>query len=275
MSKRWGRALARGIEAITRPQRPWRRAASRLRVAEALVQRHWVETKRGRILFVSPEPRALEYPRDFLSREPETLAWIDGFRTPCVYWDIGANIGSYALYAGLRPDVMTYAFEPSPSNYLALCRNIYENGRGTNIRAYCLALDDHIGLNTLDMDDLSAGSFGHSFGDAAPTVFRPGHKAIFHQPAIGFSVDAVRSTFGLATPHYLKLDIDGNEEKVLAGARTTLADPALRSIMIEVDREGPRTENLFATLKQHGFAFMRWGVDHGLGALNAEFTRRG
>ena len=99
-------------------------------------------TPRGRILFVSPEPRALEYPRDFLSREPETLAWIDGFRTPCVYWDIGANVGSYALYAGLRPDVMTYAFEPSPSNYLALCRNVYENGRETNIRAYCLALDD-------------------------------------------------------------------------------------------------------------------------------------
>ena len=93
MSKRWGHALARGIETITLAQRPWRRAASRLRVAEELVQRHWVETKRGSILFVSPEPRALEHPRDFLTREPETLAWIDGFRTPCVYWDIGANVG--------------------------------------------------------------------------------------------------------------------------------------------------------------------------------------
>jgi FkbM family methyltransferase len=273
MSKRWGRALARGVEAITFPQRPWRRAASRLRVAEALVQRHWVETKRGRILFVSPEPRALEYPRDFLSREPETLAWIDGFRTPCVYWDIGANIGSYALYAGLQPDVMTYAFEPSPSNYLALCRNIYENGREANILAYCVALNDRIALATLDMDDLSAGSFGHSFGDA-PTVFRPEHKTIFHQPAIGFSVDAFRSNFGLATPNYLKLDIDGNEEKVLAGARATLADPALRSIMIEVDRDGPRTQSLFDTLKQCGFTFVRWGVDHGLGAINAEFNRQ-
>ena len=85
----------------------------------------------------------------------------------------------------------TYAFEPSPSNYLALCRNIYENGRETNIRAYCIALDDGVRLATLDMDDLSAGSFGHSFGDR-PTVLRPEHKAIFHQPAVGFSVDAFR-----------------------------------------------------------------------------------
>jgi FkbM family methyltransferase len=273
MSKRWGHAFARAIEMATLVQRPWRRAASRLRVVEALVQRHWVETTRGRILFVSPEPRALEYPRDFLSREPETLAWIDGFRTPCVYWDIGANVGSYALYAGLRSDVMTYAFEPSPSSYLALCRNIYENGREANIRAYCIALDDRTALATLDMDDLSAGSFGHSFGDA-PTILRPEHKAIFHQPAIGFSIDAFRATFRLAPPHYLKLDIDGNEGKVLAGARATLADPALRSIMIEVDREAPGTQDLFDTLKQYGFAFARWGVDHGLGAINAEFNRQ-
>jgi FkbM family methyltransferase len=273
MSKRWGRALARGVETITLAQRPWRRAASRLRVAEALVQRHWVETPRGRILFVSPQPRALEYPRDFLAREPETLAWIDGFRTPCAYWDIGANVGTYALYAGLRSDVTTYAFEPSPANYLALCQNIYENGREANILAYCIALDDKIGLATLDMDDLSAGSFGHSFGNA-PSVLRPEHKTIFHQPAIGLSVDAFRTTFGLATPDYLKLDVDGNEDKVLAGARATLADPTLRSIMIEVDKAGARTQNLLETLKQCGFVFARWGIDHGLGAINAEFNRQ-
>jgi FkbM family methyltransferase len=272
MSKRWGRALAHAVKAATLPQRPWRRAASRLRVAEALVQRHWVETKRGRILFVSPQPRALEYPRDFLAREPETLAWIDGFRGPCVYWDIGANVGSYALYAGLRPDVSTYAFEPSPSNYLALCVNIYENGREATIRAYCVAFDGRVSLATLDMDDLSAGSFGHSFGDD-PTVVRSDHKTIFHQPAIGFSIDAFRTTFGLATPNYVKLDIDGNEDKVLAGAKATLADPALRSIMVEVDRDGARTDALFAILKTSGFGFVGWGVDHGLGAINAEFAR--
>ena len=218
MSKRWGRGLAQAVKMVTLPQRPWRRAATQLRTAEALVQRHWIDTGHGRILFVSPQPRALEYPRDFLSREPETLAWIDGFRTPCVYWDIGANVGSYALYAGLRPDIQTYAFEPSPSNYLALCVNVYENGREANIHPYCIALDERVSIATLNMDDLSAGSFGHSFGDD-PTVSRPEHKTIFHQPAIGFSVDAFRTTFGIEAPNYLKLDIDGNEDKVLAGAR--------------------------------------------------------
>jgi hypothetical protein len=94
MSKRLGGAGARHRDDHAW-QRPWRRAPKHLRVAEALIQRHWVETKRWRILSVSKQPRALEYPRDFLSREPETLAWIDAFRTPCL--DFGANVGSYAL----------------------------------------------------------------------------------------------------------------------------------------------------------------------------------
>jgi len=53
--------------------------------------------------FVSTHPQALQYPRDFETREPETLTWIESFEPPCRFWDIDANIGVFALYAGLRP----------------------------------------------------------------------------------------------------------------------------------------------------------------------------
>ncbi|HEY3918078.1 MAG TPA: FkbM family methyltransferase [Stellaceae bacterium] len=272
MSKTWGRIIGGGVKAATLPQKRWRRAASRLRTAEALVQRHFVTTRRGRILFVSPQARALEYPRDFATREPEMLDWIDRFATPCTYWDIGANIGSYVLYAALDPKVTTYAFEPSPSNYCALCVNIYENGRQDNVAAYCLAFDARMQLATLDMDDLSAGAFGHSFGPD-PNVLRPEHNTIFRQPALGFSIDGFRDLYHLPAPNYLKLDIDGNEEKVLAGAAETLVDPALRGLMVEVDTGGTRTETIVKTLEGYGFRFIRWGVDHGLGTINAELER--
>src|SRR5271166_5591098 len=129
MSKRLGKMLATAVIGATSLQKPWRRAATRLRVSEALKQRHWVSTPRGHIQFVSPHPRALEYPRDFPSREPETLAWIDAFVTPCVFWDIGANIGAYSLYAALRPDITILAFEPAAASYMALCENVAANGR--------------------------------------------------------------------------------------------------------------------------------------------------
>ena len=35
----------------------------------------------------------------FASKEPETLAWIETFENSSVFWDVGANIGLYSIYA--------------------------------------------------------------------------------------------------------------------------------------------------------------------------------
>jgi FkbM family methyltransferase len=273
MSKRWGKVFAGAVNGATLFQKPWRRAATRLQVSLALQQRHWLETPRGRLQFVSPHMRALEYPRDFLAREPETLAWIDGFVAPCVLWDIGANIGAYSLYAALKTGVRVLAFEPGAANYAALCENIHANGRDEAIDAYCIAFNEHTRLAALHMGDASAGGFPNAFGapgnDDGETV-----TTIARQAAIGFSIDDFRATFALPPPNYLKLDIDGIEDKVLAGGAATLADPALRSIMIEMTRAASkRNAAIEAALAQAGFRFQRWGRDSGLGALNAEFAR--
>src|SRR5690349_11944744 len=105
MSKRYGRMLAALVAGLTAPQRPWRRADTRLRVANALVPSHGVATRHGMLSFVTPHPEALQYPRELAKREPETLGWIDAFETPCRFWDIGANVGAYSVYAALRPGV--------------------------------------------------------------------------------------------------------------------------------------------------------------------------
>jgi len=273
MSKRWGETFARGVKGATLFQTPWRRAATRLQVSLALKQRHWVETPRGRIQFISPHPRALEYPRDFLAREPETLAWIDAFTAPGIFWDIGANIGAYSLYAALRPDIHVLAFEPGAASYAALCENIGANERHDAIEAYCLAFNDRTTLATLNMGDANAGGFPNAFGSTrnadGETV-----RTVARQAAIGFSIDDFRATFSLPAPNYLKLDIDGIEDKVLAGGARTLAEPALRGIMIEMTRDASkRNEGTEAALAKAGFRFLRWGVDSGLGALNAEYIR--
>ena len=49
------------------------------------------------------------------------------------------------------------------------------------------------------------------------------------------TLDDVVSTFRLPEPHHLKIDVDGAEERVLAGARRTLKSSALRSVLIEAD----------------------------------------
>ena len=41
---------------------------------------------------------------DTFLKEPETLQWIDGFKTEekIIFWDIGSNIGLYSIYATLK-----------------------------------------------------------------------------------------------------------------------------------------------------------------------------
>ena len=64
--------------------------------------------------------------RTFFEKEPETLAWIDSFPPRSVFWDIGANVGVYSMYAALRSHSVS-SFEPAASNYFALNRNIALN----------------------------------------------------------------------------------------------------------------------------------------------------
>ena len=63
----------------------------------------------------------------FFSKEPETLEWIDSFdkNKKVIFWDIGANIGIYSIYAALKhSDIEVVCFEPSTSNLRILSRNI-------------------------------------------------------------------------------------------------------------------------------------------------------
>ncbi len=68
---------------------------------------------------------------EFYTKEPETLEWIDSFEkkeNKIIFWDIGANIGIYSIYASLKySNIEVVSFEPSTSNLRILARNISIN----------------------------------------------------------------------------------------------------------------------------------------------------
>ena len=66
----------------------------------------------------------------FYTKEPGTLEWIDNFKinNKIIFWDIGSNIGLFAIYASLKhKNIKVYSFEPSTSNLRTLSRNISIN----------------------------------------------------------------------------------------------------------------------------------------------------
>jgi FkbM family methyltransferase len=273
MGKRFASTLTHLVLGLSAVEKPWRRIDTRLRVAQGLLGQQRIETRHGPLSFVTTHPQALQYPRELETREPETIAWIDGFETPCRFWDIGANVGVFSIYAGLRAGIEVRAFEPAAASYAALCRNIEANRLDDRVFAYCLAFGDRAELGRLYLSATNAGSVFNAF-ESTKDCFGNEIAAVFRQGVIGFSIDSFRQQFGLPAPNYLKIDVDSIEERILEGGRRTLRDPELRSVLIELEaKETVRSLRLIDALEAAGFRLALRGKRNQGGVINGIFTR--
>src|SRR5207237_7374841 len=107
--------------------------------------------------------------------EPWTVRWIEqNLRAGDVFYDVGANVGAYALVAAaLGTTAQVVAIEPASANYAALCDNIRLNGREDRIVPLPVALAEETRLQTLGSQDVSAGAAGHALEDGRPSQLQP------------------------------------------------------------------------------------------------------
>ncbi|HLH89466.1 MAG TPA: FkbM family methyltransferase [Xanthobacteraceae bacterium] len=193
-----------------------------------------IATSRGPIKFYCLGALPLWRVRTLFTKEPETIEWIDGFDEGEVFWDIGANVGIYSLYAATHRGIRVLAFEPAAGNYYLLNRNIELNGIDDHVQAYCVALSDESGIRALNMQMTELGGALSSFGEPVDNFgkrFTPG----FRQGMIGYTVDAFVGAFRPPFPNHIKIDVDGIEDRIIAGAAKTLADPRMKSLSVELD----------------------------------------
>ena len=89
---------------------------------------------KNNVIFLYEVNNVTKYRNDtFFTKEPETLEWIDKFTKNSVFWDVGANVGLYSIYAAKTRDCNVTAIEPSVFNLELLAKNIYDCYR-TSIR---------------------------------------------------------------------------------------------------------------------------------------------
>jgi FkbM family methyltransferase len=257
MNRQLSHILDAAIKGFLRPFGVRRRELVLAQLAPRLVPVAEVKTKRGAIKLESSGRQALNWARFFFSHEPATLDWIESFRPGDVFWDIGANVGIYSLYAALDPDVTVLAFEPAAANYAALNRNIHLNGRSDRIAAYCLAFADQREISALRLRTMGPGSDVNVYGEG-PDSWGNIQPAAMLQGAVGFGVDAFIAEFDPPFPSQMKVDVDGAEDKIIAGAAQTLADPRLKSLLIEFpDLDSPRSATMRATIEGAGLVLER------------------
>jgi FkbM family methyltransferase len=123
--------------------------------------------------------------------------------------DVGANRGYYAwALAGVAATVE--AFEPNP-----VLARFAQTKLGSRVRLHEVALSDHEGVATLYVPRRASGLSLHIIGNLGNVYAQD-------------SVDQIQvrlatlDSYGLENVGFIKIDVEGSEMEVLAGARETI-----------------------------------------------------
>tara|TARA_B100001559_G_C16361902_1_gene557780 strand:+ start:103 stop:933 length:831 start_codon:yes stop_codon:yes gene_type:complete len=176
----------------------------------------------------------------FLTKEPDTIEWIQSFDDNMIFWDVGANIGIYSCFAAKEKRAKTYAFEPSMFNLKILSQNIFHNNLSKDVVIIPISLNEVSKIDDFNMSNTIAGgalsSFSHRISEDGKT-FQP----VFTYKTLGMSGNDLVQKLKIDKPNYIKIDVDGIEHLILNGFSDILSDT--KSILIEVSNNFKAKKN--------------------------------
>jgi FkbM family methyltransferase len=176
-----------------------------------------------------------------LRKEPETIEWISTFSTDATLFDVGANIGLYSLVAA-KKGLRVLAFEPESQNFAIMNANVYLNALDDRISTLNVALSDRNCLDYLYMPVFSFGTAYNQLGTSSEENYGPQRNG-FKQAVISYTMDGFVKKYPQFIPTHIKIDVDGFQSRIIAGAAETIQNPHTQSMLIEMDT------NLEADLK--------------------------
>ena len=212
------------------------------------------------IFYATPNNTTRWRVESLFTKEPCTIDWIAGFGSGEVLVDIGANVGMYTIWAAKTRGARVFAFEPESQNYAVLNRNILMNGIGGQAKAYCLALSNESGLSELHLSETSIGGSCHSLGEQVDFRHQP-MKPVFSQGCVAARLDDLVAAGVVPLPDYIKIDVDGFEPKVIAGAARVIREKKVKSLLIEVNQNLPDHMEMVKELGVLGFSHDRRQVE--------------
>jgi FkbM family methyltransferase len=180
---------------------------------------------------------------------PVQSAFADVIRPGQTVYDIGSNVGFFALLAArlVGEGGAVHAFEAAPECSRALERNVRRNGFG-NVTVHPFAVSDRSG-------EVELMQGRHPGGATIAESDRPrDHRRSIVVRSV--TIDELVAG-GTAPPDFVKIDVEGAEASVLAGMTTTISerppvvlceldDPTEKGIAVKVER-------VRAILDEHGY----------------------
>ena len=163
--------------------------------------------------------------------------------------DIGANIGTFSLYAAkICGASRVLSFEPFSENYSILTDNIGQN-RLRNVTCVNQAVAGNRGLRTLMLDSTDPGSNSLVVGSLERAV-----------EVECCTIEDIFQRFSLTKIDYLKMDCEGAEYEILENATPRLQQ--IGRISMETHTTSDRkAEDIEKLLRTHGFDVRLSGGD--------------
>ncbi len=172
-----------------------------------------------------------------LALDADTVAWLDSQVQPNdVVYDIGAGIGEYSLIAATHRNALAFAFEPGFATFKRLCENILFNDCRQTVVPLPLAAGDRAGLLELEYPENAAGEDRHRLKPAQWRRRPYDAESNYVQPVCVDRLDEIITRHGLPRPMHIRLNVPRWADSVVRGAGQTLADPALKSVLIIAPR---------------------------------------
>jgi FkbM family methyltransferase len=153
--------------------------------------------------------------------EPEqTAAFVQHLKHGQVFYDIGANVGYYTLLASriVGRNGLVIAVEPVIRNVIYLQKHLSLN-KSRNVRILAAACSNALSTTTFFLGMNPA--LGHLSGDQTRAGSVSLHPGVTIVPTL--TVDSIMLS-SQAKPDAIKIDVEGAEFDVLAGAQNTLAE---------------------------------------------------
>ena len=191
--------------------------------------------------------------RTFLKEQPMLVTWIDSFNGEDYFYDVGANVGCYSLYAAVR-GIRTFAFEPEFNNLQLLYDNISLNELQEICTPIPIALGAATKLDVFYLKSISKGDALHSIGRKSYLI-SDSSTVTTKLDSLVMKLDDVVETFDLPQPTKLKIDVDYNELQVIKGAVRTLDH--VKEVHIEIDVKLAEHREALDALEAQSFHIVR------------------
>jgi len=143
-----------------------------------------------------------------------------------LFVDVGANVGVYTILSSAEIGAETISIEPIPQTFHLLAQNVLINNLGEKVKLYNIGLGRETGRLKFSKN-LDTVNHVIADGESAGEV-------------IEVEVKTLDSLFSNRIPDLIKIDVEGFETEVLAGANNILANPQLKAIIIELNGSGYR-----------------------------------